>query len=90
MFQFFFFSSVTTCILYYTTVQSVLFVTCCISNLKIIYIIFVMVALVLIIVLPVPCLAFTAVGFVVPHRISTGLKIQASERAPPFREGCLV
>ena len=48
-----------------------------------------MVALVLIIVLPVPCLAFTDVGFVVPYRISTGLKIQASERAPPFREGCL-
>ena len=40
----------------------------------IIYIIFVMVALVLIIVLPVPCLAFTAVGFVVPYRISTASK----------------
>ena len=38
----------------------------------------------------VPYLAFTVVGFVVAYRITISLKIQTSERDPPFREGCLV
>ena len=50
---------------------------------------FVIAALVLIIVLPVPYLAFTAVGFVVAYRITIGLKIQTFDRDPPFQEGCL-
>ena len=50
---------------------------------------FIMAALVLIIVLPVPYLAFTAVGFVVAYRITIGLKMQTFDRDPPFQEGCL-
>lgn len=50
---------------------------------------FVMAALVLIIVLPVPYLAFTAVSFVVAYRITIGLKIQTFDRDQPFQEGCL-
>ena len=40
-------------------------------------------------VLPVPYLAFTAVGFVFAHRITIGLKIQTFDRDQPFQEGCL-
>ena len=50
---------------------------------------FVMASLVLIIVLPVPYLAFTAVGFVVAYRITIGLKMQTFDRDPPIQEGCL-
>ena len=50
---------------------------------------FVIAALVLIVVLPVPYLAFTAVGFVVAYRITIGLKIQTFDKDPPFQEGCL-
>ena len=50
---------------------------------------FVIAALVLIIVLPVPYLAFTAVGFVFAPRITIGLKIQTFDRDQPFQEGCL-
>ena len=59
-------------------------------SLMIIYnVCFVIAALVLIIVLPVPYLAFTAVGFVVAYRITIGLKIQTFDRDQPFQEGCL-